>query len=82
MLVACPENSLLDAKEFLRPIVTPYELEVALQPTQTWTGRYVLDFEQLLREPKNADEGRSHSSGCSCALLTTRRRDCRARGPR
>ncbi|KAI0710920.1 diphthamide biosynthesis protein [Earliella scabrosa] len=50
VLVACPENSLLDAKEFLRPIVTPYELEVALQPTQTWTGRYVLDFEQLLRE--------------------------------
>ncbi|PIL34403.1 hypothetical protein GSI_03178 [Ganoderma sinense ZZ0214-1] len=52
VLVACPENSLLDAKEFLRPIVTPYELEVALQPEQTWTGRYVLDFEQLLKEQK------------------------------
>ncbi|KAI0665615.1 diphthamide biosynthesis protein [Trametes maxima] len=50
VLVACPENSLLDAKEFLRPIITPYELEVALQPTQSWTGRYVLDFGQLLRE--------------------------------
>ncbi|KAH9895870.1 diphthamide biosynthesis protein [Cubamyces lactineus] len=50
VLVACPENSMLDAKEFLRPIVTPYELEVALKPTQTWTGRYVLDFDQLLRE--------------------------------
>ncbi|RPD58166.1 diphthamide biosynthesis protein [Lentinus tigrinus ALCF2SS1-7] len=54
VLVACPENSLLDAKEFLRPIVTPYELELALQPTQTWTGRYVLDFEQLLREQQDA----------------------------
>ncbi|KAI8995264.1 diphthamide biosynthesis protein [Trametes punicea] len=63
VLVACPENSLLDAKarpellpsikpEFLRPIVTPYELEVALRPTQSWTGRYVLDFDQLLRDPK------------------------------
>ncbi|KAI0350265.1 diphthamide biosynthesis protein [Trametes cingulata] len=50
VLVACPENSLLDSKEFLRPIITPYELEVALQPTQSWTGRYVLDFDQLLRE--------------------------------
>ncbi|KAI0702377.1 diphthamide biosynthesis protein [Cerioporus squamosus] len=59
VLVACPENSLLDAKEFLRPIVTPYELEVALQPTQTWTGRYVLDFEQLLKEQKDAVEGES-----------------------
>ncbi|KAI0370673.1 diphthamide biosynthesis protein [Pilatotrama ljubarskyi] len=54
VLVACPENSLLDAKEFLRPIVTPYELEVALQPTQSWTGRYVLDFDQLLREHQDA----------------------------
>ncbi|KAJ8469937.1 hypothetical protein ONZ51_g8656 [Trametes cubensis] len=56
VLVACPENSMLDAKEFLRPIVTPYELEVALKPTQTWTGRYVLDFDQLLREHQAGSE--------------------------
>ncbi|KAF8220335.1 diphthamide biosynthesis protein [Tricholoma matsutake] len=48
VLVACPENSLIDTKDFLRPIVTPYELEVALQAEQSWTGRYVLDFEKLL----------------------------------
>lgn len=35
-------------QEFLRPIVTPYELEVALQEEQVWTGRYVLDFGQIL----------------------------------
>lgn len=50
VLVACPENSLIDAKDFLRPIVTPYELEIALQAEQNWTGRYILDFEQLLAE--------------------------------
>lgn len=50
VLVACPENSLIDTKDFLRPIVTPYELEVALQAEQSWTGRYVLDFEKLLSE--------------------------------
>lgn len=50
VLVACPENSLIDAKDFLRPIVTPYELEIALQAEQSWTGRYVLDFEKLLAE--------------------------------
>ena len=69
VLVACPENSLLDAKEFLRPIVTPYELEVALQPAQTWTGRYVLDFEQLLREQRaGLGEGTSVSVPCPCPL--------------
>ena len=61
VLVACPENSMLDAKEFLRPIVTPYELEVALRPKQEWTGRYVLDFGQLLSsergEQESGDEG-------------------------
>ncbi|KAI9451826.1 diphthamide biosynthesis protein [Lactarius psammicola] len=52
VLVACPENSLVDAKDFFRPIVTPFELQLALQPSPTWTGEYVLDFDQVLaREP-------------------------------
>ncbi|TFY68798.1 hypothetical protein EVJ58_g804 [Rhodofomes roseus] len=50
ILVACPENSLIEAKDFLRPIVTPYELEVALQTEQSWTGRYVLNFDKVLAE--------------------------------
>ncbi|KAG7085580.1 hypothetical protein E1B28_003135 [Marasmius oreades] len=57
VLIACPENSLIDAKEFYRPIVTPYELEIALQPDPQWTGHYVLDFEKLLaKESSAADE--------------------------
>ena len=35
-------------QEFLRPIVTPYELDLALRSQVDWTGRYVLDFEELL----------------------------------
>ena len=30
VLVACPENSMIDSKEFYKPIVTPFELEIAL----------------------------------------------------
>ncbi|KAI0821748.1 diphthamide biosynthesis protein [Trametes gibbosa] len=63
VLVACPENSLLESKQFLRPIITPYELEVALQPTQSWTGRYVLDFDQLLREHADAVQNPDVSEG-------------------
>ncbi|KAK7436879.1 Diphthamide biosynthesis protein 2, variant 2 [Stygiomarasmius scandens] len=58
VLVACPENSLIDTKDFYRPIVTPYELEVALadDPAEAWLasgttragGGYVLDFQKLL----------------------------------
>ncbi|KAI0248536.1 diphthamide biosynthesis protein [Lactifluus subvellereus] len=48
VLVACPENSLVDSKEFFRPMVTPFELQLALQRSPTWTGEYVLDFGEVL----------------------------------
>ncbi|KAI1321441.1 Diphthamide biosynthesis protein 2 [Mortierella claussenii] len=48
--VACPENSLIDSREFYRPIVTPFELEIALSKSREWTGKYVTDFQQLLPE--------------------------------
>lgn len=34
-------------QEFLRPIVTPFELELALT-SKSWTGDYILDFTALL----------------------------------
>ncbi|CAE6416668.1 unnamed protein product [Rhizoctonia solani] len=48
VLVACPENSVIDSKDFYRPIVTPFELEIALGADRSWTGEYVLDFDQIL----------------------------------
>ncbi|XP_051867897.1 2-(3-amino-3-carboxypropyl)histidine synthase subunit 2 [Pristis pectinata] len=48
VLVACPENSLLDSSEFYRPVITPYEMEVACNQTREWTGEYVTDFRDLL----------------------------------
>ncbi|KAL6303608.1 putative diphthamide synthesis protein-domain-containing protein, partial [Sparassis latifolia] len=62
VLVACPENSLIDAKEFLRPIVTPFELEVALQTRPNWIGRYVLDFHRLLAEQQSHADASEHSA--------------------
>ena len=50
VVVACPLNSIelaigniskgrdRSGAEFLRPIITPYELDVALNPKQEWTG--------------------------------------------
>ncbi|KZT66950.1 diphthamide biosynthesis protein [Daedalea quercina L-15889] len=62
VLVACPENSLIEAKDFLRPIVTPYELEIALRAEQSWTGRYVLDFDKVLAEYSVHEEGECYGS--------------------
>ncbi|KAF7986877.1 hypothetical protein HWV62_12622 [Athelia sp. TMB] len=54
VLVACGENSLVDGKEFMRPVITPFELELALAPTPKWTGRYVLDLDTVLKEGEGA----------------------------
>jgi len=64
VLVACPENSLIESKEFFKPIITPYELEVALKQEISWTGRYVLDFDQVMEEgnKQDVDESRNHNS--------------------
>ncbi|KAL2085634.1 hypothetical protein ACEWY4_018954 [Coilia grayii] len=48
VLVACPENSLLDSSEFYRPVVTPFEMEVACNSNREWTGDYITDFRDLL----------------------------------
>ncbi|NXK32054.1 DPH2 synthase, partial [Piprites chloris] len=48
VLVACAQNSLLDSSDFYRPIVTPYELELACNPAREWTGNYFTDFRDLL----------------------------------
>ncbi|KAF8918751.1 putative diphthamide synthesis protein-domain-containing protein [Mucidula mucida] len=63
VLVACPENSMIDAKEFYRPIVTPFELGIALRREPDWTGKYVLDFEQLLAESESASEAKDLDAG-------------------
>ncbi|MEE6495166.1 hypothetical protein FKM82_001970 [Ascaphus truei] len=48
VLVACPENSLLDSSGFYRPMVTPDEIEVACNPAREWTGYCITDFRDLL----------------------------------
>ncbi|SOV05221.1 related to DPH2 - diphtheria toxin resistance protein [Ustilago sp. UG-2017a] len=57
VLVACPENTLVDSKEFYKPIVTPFEMELAVKAAERmergeegvdWTGKYVLDLENLV----------------------------------
>lgn len=48
VVVACPENSLLDSSEFYRPVVTPFEMELACNKHREWTGEYVTDFRDLL----------------------------------
>jgi diphthamide biosynthesis protein 2 len=53
VLVACSENSLLDSREFHVPVITPFELEVALDIEQ-W-GCYSVEFSDYLRAKQDDD---------------------------
>jgi len=53
VLIACPQNSLLKSREFYKPVVTPFELEMALSPERVWDGAYSSNFLDLL--PQKAD---------------------------
>ncbi|ORZ40574.1 putative diphthamide synthesis protein-domain-containing protein [Catenaria anguillulae PL171] len=47
VLVACPESSLIDSREFYKPVVTPFELGMALDLASEWTGEYRLAFGEV-----------------------------------
>lgn len=52
VLVACPENSLLDTRDFQKPIVTPWEMLLAVQAhggrEVDWTGEYTLGLSHVV----------------------------------
>eukprot|EP01090_Pellita_catalonica_P005722 TRINITY_DN15960_c0_g1_i1.p1 TRINITY_DN15960_c0_g1~~TRINITY_DN15960_c0_g1_i1.p1 ORF type:complete len:485 (-),score=89.53 TRINITY_DN15960_c0_g1_i1:715-2169(-) len=47
VMAACHENSLLDSKEFYKPVVTPFEVAMALGDLE-WKGEIDFDFASVL----------------------------------
>jgi diphthamide biosynthesis protein 2 len=71
VLVACPENSLIDSKEFFKPIVTPNEMEMALDPEFTSNSAIKLAFEDYLATapPEFEDSDALNNENDSNALI-------------
>ncbi|KAI8839893.1 Diphthamide synthesis DPH1/DPH2 [Chytridium lagenaria] len=47
VLVACPENLLIDSREFMTPIITPFELDASINRPEEWLNEYVLDLSDI-----------------------------------
>lgn len=46
--VSCAQTALLDSKEFLAPVITPFEAMLAFGRGTQWTGAYVMEFRDLM----------------------------------
>ncbi|PWN34403.1 diphthamide biosynthesis protein [Meira miltonrushii] len=72
VLVACPENSLVDSaaglqgahdsRDFYKPIVTPFEVLTAFKGRE-WTGEYILDLEQVYGQAQAFDTAEKEKKG-------------------
>jgi len=54
VVIGCWESSLIDSRDFFKPILTPFELELALKTDETrvWTGAWRSDFEGVLEDAR------------------------------
>ncbi|MCJ1482915.1 Diphthamide biosynthesis protein 2 [Schaereria dolodes] len=59
VVIGCWESSLVESKDFWRPVITPFELGLALQRDEErlWTGEWHSDFQELLDEPSGKSGG-------------------------
>ncbi|KAH7383342.1 putative diphthamide synthesis protein-domain-containing protein [Pyrenochaeta sp. MPI-SDFR-AT-0127] len=59
VVIGCWESSLIESREFWRPMITPWELGVALMGDEerVWTGAWEADFETVLKEQKESKVG-------------------------
>ncbi|KAJ4751564.1 Diphthamide biosynthesis protein 2 [Rhynchospora pubera] len=52
--VSCAQTALLDSKDFLAPVITPFEAMLAFTKGRQWTGEYLLDFQDLISSTQPA----------------------------
>ena len=59
VVVGCWESSLVESKDFWKPVLTPFELELALKgdDERIWTGEWRSNFQEILdaAQPKETD---------------------------
>lgn len=65
VVIGCWESSLLDSKDFWKPVITPFELELALQgdTERVWTGAWQSDFQAVLDRDAQTPKETSKADG-------------------
>ncbi|CAH8390258.1 unnamed protein product [Eruca vesicaria subsp. sativa] len=46
--ISCAQTALLDSKEFMAPVITPFEANLAFSRGSEWTGAYLMHFQDVI----------------------------------
>jgi diphthamide biosynthesis protein 2 len=65
VLVACEQAALIDGRDYLQPVITPWEAEVAFTHGKHWDGEVRLNFEHLLEPGYDAGKDGEKASDVS-----------------
>ncbi|KAJ5633578.1 hypothetical protein N7528_001420 [Penicillium herquei] len=67
VVIGCWESSLVDSTDFWKPVITPFELELALQgdAERVWTGSWQSNFQALLDQPTGELDEDATSNGAT-----------------
>lgn len=74
-MIACPENEVFDSRDFFKPMLTVYEVELAFNSAREFCPQYFMDFRQIL-------PGGSHymdfkpSTDSDVSLISSNIRNC------
>lgn len=63
VVIGCWESSLVDSRDFFKPIITPFELDLVLagDDKRVWTGEWRSDFQTILENAQDAKTEMSRS---------------------
>ncbi|KAE8384838.1 putative diphthamide synthesis protein-domain-containing protein [Aspergillus alliaceus] len=67
VVIGCWESSLVDSKDFWKPVITPFELELALKgdAERVWTGAWQSDFQSVLDQPIQEAKDEDETNGAT-----------------
>lgn len=57
-ILGCSQSGIIidSYGDYYKPIITPYELQLALMPEVTWTGKWVVDFNEVMNQDGYRDD--------------------------
>ncbi|XP_063987058.1 2-(3-amino-3-carboxypropyl)histidine synthase subunit 2 [Diachasmimorpha longicaudata] len=69
IIIACPESDIFDSKDYFKPLLTPFEVDLAFNTSRAFSIHYCLDFRQILPGGSNFVEFNA-SDGPDLSLIS------------